>query len=125
MIARHEILQGREVLDPLTPEMEQNLEALLKACNILRAEYGRPMVVSSGYRPRSINSAVGGRVGSPHLRCQAVDFLDRAGLLAAWCLAHMDVLEAAGLYMEDPKWTPTWVHLQINPPASGRRVFIP
>lgn len=125
MITRAEILQGREIEHPLTPEMEANLEQLLRAVNVVRSAYERPMIVSSGYRPRVINSAVGGRVGSAHLRCQAVDFLDRAGLLAAWCLAHTDVLEAAGLYMEDPRWTPTWVHLQTNAPASGRRVFIP
>ena len=27
--------------------------------------------------------------------------------------------------MEDPQWTPTWVHLQIVPPGSRRRVYIP
>jgi hypothetical protein len=27
--------------------------------------------------------------------------------------------------MKDPQWTPSWVHLQSVPPASGDRVFIP
>jgi hypothetical protein len=27
--------------------------------------------------------------------------------------------------MEDPQWTPTWVHLQMVPPGSHRRVYCP
>ena len=27
--------------------------------------------------------------------------------------------------MEDPRWTPTWLHVQTIPPKSGRVVFIP
>jgi len=42
-----------------------------------------------------------------------------------WCLKHLDVLETLGLWMEDPQWTPTWLHVQTIPPRSGHRVYIP
>jgi hypothetical protein len=45
--------------------------------------------------------------------------------LARWCLRNLVFLAEVGLWMEDPRWTPGWVHLQSVPPRSGGRVFIP
>lgn len=128
MIARHEILMGREVENPLTPELEQNLEKLLVALNVVRQAYGKPLKVTSGYRPLSFNKKAGGSKRSAHLTCEACDFFDPKGEFAKWCLANIEVLEKAGLYMEDPRFTQIsdgigWVHLQIRP--TKKRVFIP
>ena len=125
MITKQEILQGREKKYPLTDKMEANLLRLLAAVNILRVVYGQPMIVSSGYRPPEINTSVGGKPKSKHMTCEAVDFLDRDGRLTLWCLEHLDVLEQAGLWMEDPRYTASWLHVQVSPPKSGKRVFIP
>lgn len=83
--------------------------------------------VSSGWRPRSINDGTANAaLGSKHLIGCACDVRDTGARdLARWCLRNLDALEAIGLWMEDPQWTPTWVHLQIVPPGSGRRVYIP
>jgi hypothetical protein len=35
------------------------------------------------------------------------------------------LLEQYDLYMEDPLYTTTWVHLQTRPTKSGSRVFKP
>jgi len=40
-------------------------------------------------------------------------------------LANTDKLEAIGLWLEHPESTPRWCHVQIVPPASGKRVFRP
>lgn len=125
MITKQEILGGHDKKWPLTAALEDNLLKLLAAVNIVRAVYGSPLYVSSGYRPKEVNDAVGGSPKSSHLTCQAVDFHDRDGKFAAWCLANLDVLEQAGLYMEDPRWTVGWVHLSTSRPKSGKRVFIP
>lgn len=83
--------------------------------------------VASGWRPASINARIDGAAKhSRHLTGRAIDIrdtLDRA--FARWCLRHLDDLHEIGLWMEDPQWTPQWVHLQDEPPGSGRRVFIP
>lgn len=123
MIFRKEILMGRDRDYPLTPEQERNLEKLLIAVNQVRAAYGKPMRVSSGYRPGHYNKAAGGAKNSSHVTCQAVDFADPDRSLAAWCLDNLEVLIEAGLYLEEPAYTPTWVHLQIRP--TKKRVFIP
>jgi hypothetical protein len=123
MISRREVLMDRDKDFPLTEEQEQNLERLLEALNKLRKAYGKPMVVSSGYRPPGINKAVGGAKRSAHMSCEACDFRDVDGALDQWCLDNLDVLAECGLYLESPQHTPGWSHLQIR--KTKNRVFIP
>lgn len=123
MISRDEILMGRDVEFPLSPELEANLQILLKAVNTLRTAYGKSMYVSSGYRPGHYNKDAGGASNSPHMTCQAVDFKDADGTLKAWITVEM--LVKCGLWQEDPSKTPTWLHVQVRPIPSGHRVFSP
>lgn len=125
MITRDEILMGRDKNAPLTEDMEGNLTMLLDALNRFRASYGKPMIVTSGYRPPAINAAVGGARKSNHMLCLAADFRDTDGSLDAYCMKNIDLLEACGLWIEDPKSTPGWCHMQAVPPRSGARVFKP
>jgi len=124
-ITENEYLMGRAVHYPLTATEKQNMEKLLIAVNLLRDLYNKPMKVSSGYRPGVYNKAADGANRSCHLTCEAIDLQDTDRLLTAWLLTNLDILEDAGLYMEDNKSTPTWVHLQIRAPRSGKRIFIP
>ena len=41
----------------------------------LRGEWGRPIVVTSGYRCKELNAAVGGAHNSQHLKGQAADIV--------------------------------------------------
>lgn len=126
MITRQEVLMKRDKDYPLTPELEANLVKLLECLNKFRAMYGKPMYVSSGYRPAAINATVKGAAKkSNHMICLACDFADKDGELDKWCMANLDKLEEAGLYLEDPAATPNWCHLQAVPPKSGKRVFKP
>lgn len=120
---RKELLHGRDKQFPLTPEMEVNLENLVKAITPIRIAWGKPMVISSGYRPASINASVGGAKLSAHQTCQAVDIVDKDGKLAEFCLNNLTLLEECGIFMEDPRFTNGWVHLQTRP--TRNRVFIP
>jgi len=127
MITRDEILKGRELRDPLTPELEANLTKLLTAVNLVRQAYGAPLMISSGYRPPRINSRIKGAAkNSAHLTCQAADIWDPKHALVQFLLTKPELLQQAGLWMEDPKKTPTWCHLQIRPVhgVGGTRVFL-
>lgn len=62
---------------------------------------------------------------SSHKDANGVDVFDPARVFAAWCVANPQILASLGLYMEDPRWTPGWVHLQRIPPKSGKRIYIP
>lgn len=124
-ITRNEILMGRDSEYPLTPELESNLSKLLEALNKFRAIYGKPMNVSSGYRPGKYNRAAGGASNSSHITCEACDFKDGDWSLKQFVLMRPEILEECGLYMEHPDHTRTWIHLQIRPTKSGTRIFKP
>ena len=46
---------------------------LLKKLDKIRADFGSPLRVNSGYRTKLHNAVIGGRVGSSHLKGVAVD----------------------------------------------------
>ena len=124
-ITPQEVLMGRDAEYPLTDEMRSNLSKLLQALNQFRAYYGKPMYVTSGYRPGKYNEAAGGARKSNHMVCLACDFRDADGQLDKWCMDNPGILEKCGLYQEHPDSTPGWCHLQAVSPASGARVFRP
>jgi len=114
MITRDTILMDRHKEYPLTPSMINNLTVLVQKITSLEAAYGARFIISSGYRPGRFNAAVGGAHRSAHTTCQAVDISDKDGKIKDWCLKNIALLNASGLYMEDPLKTKTWVHLQIR-----------
>ena len=57
-----------------TREIKENLTALVeKVLDPLRKKFGRPIVVTSGYRCEKLNKAVGGAKNSQHKYGQAAD----------------------------------------------------
>lgn len=96
------------------------LLALAEIDGIVRDE------VSSGWRPQSVNDSTSNAAKcSKHLTAEACDIWDAGRELAQWCLLNLDKVAACGLWCEDFRYTPTWVHFQTVPPKSGKRVYIP
>lgn len=134
MISLEEILQGANFKE-LPHEVQHNLEILVERINIIRAEYGKPMKVSSGLRTMEKHLDIYKRKGitdkkkipmkSKHLVGAAVDISDPKQVLQKWCFKNIESLKEAELWMEDFKATPTWCHFQIFPPKSGKRFFLP
>jgi len=122
MITTQEILMGRAILEDLPQEAQQNAKRLVDALNAFRKEFGKPMYVSSGYRSPEDNKKAGGSSKSAHLTLEACDFKDN-GELFEFIKKDPLVLERCGLYLEDPSFTPTWIHLQIRP--TKNRIFLP
>lgn len=114
-ITRREVLMNRDLEFPLSPELEANLEKLLLALNRVRIAYGKPMAVSSGYRPGHFNIDAHGAPNSTHTVCQACDFADPDGLIDQFCQANQKLLESCGLWQENPANTIGWCHLDIRP----------
>lgn len=115
---------------PATTEIESNLAVLLERMNRVRGYYNVPMVVTSGLRSEELQSLLisegkSNATRSKHLYGQACDIEDIDGKLWSWCTKNLVLLEEVGLWLEDKKYTPTWVHFQIVPPGSGHRIFIP
>lgn len=103
-----------------------NANVLLSKVNALLTDLGIIAVqVSSGWRPPSVNVAAGGAKKSAHCTGEACDLSDRSGQLKKQLQEKLHLLEKHDLYMEDPQFCPTWVHLQSRKTKSGNRVFKP
>lgn len=133
MISMDEILQGRAKLEDLPPEVQSNLKTLLERINKIRTAYGKPMKVNDGYR-RPIDQPKNAATASKHLIGAAIDIDDdKDGTFWKWVLANLQLVKDAGLWMEHPCWThyvdatgdKSWMHFQILPPGSGKRLFVP
>lgn len=134
MITMNELLSGQATFDSLDKDVQENLNQLFLKVNIVRKEYGKPMIVTSGLRTKKHHLEIYARKGiyppkvpmkSNHLFGRAVDFADGDGKLKKWILENIALMEEIGLWMEDFNATKTWVHFQINPPKSGNRFFKP
>lgn len=131
MITLAKFWQGRDVkyAKELTTEIKANAAEVIRRVNLLLAraaldDRATDGDANSGWRPPAINSALPNSAPkSKHMKGQAIDVEDADKALQRWCMAHLSVLEELGLWMEHPRDTPTWCHLQSVPPASGKRVF--
>src|SRR3990167_8931000 len=130
MITLRTYWMGRDAThaEELTDEINRNARITVDKANELLERAGRSDIdqVASGWRPASVNDATQNAArSSRHLTAEAVDLPDTDRILAGWCVDNLDSLKEIGLWMEDPRWTPTWVHLQVVPPKSGKLVYIP
>jgi len=112
------------------PFIDANLKVLFDRVMHLQGCIGIDFVVTSGLRDPAqqlqlIKDGKSNALHSKHLAGAACDLYDPEGLLSDWCLSNLDALKNIGLWLEDPKHTPKWLHVQIFAPLSGKRVFIP
>lgn len=115
---------------PTTPEIDANLADLLVKLNKIRTAWAKPMIVTSGLRSQAQQDGLiaDGKSNAPHskhLTGQAADIYDPNGDLKSWIMANISLIEEIGFWFEAFDSTPTWVHFQVLPPASGNRFFIP
>jgi hypothetical protein len=116
----------------------ENLEELLVKLNKLRAAYGKPLRVTSGYRSMERHLAIYAAKGitdqskipmkSNHLYGFAADLVpveDDIQHLHQWAWDNFQLMVDIGLWFENFKETPTWLHCQSMPPKSGNRFFKP
>lgn len=109
-----------------------NLMRTHQMMNLIRSKYGKPMVVTSGYR--SIEDHVriyqdrklgNPPMGSLHLSGLAVDIADPKGDLKSWVMDHLDFFKSIPVCFEDFSVTSNWVHFQFLYPLSQKTFFIP
>ena len=135
MISRDELMSGNDY-DTLPTYQQININTLLERVNKIRALWGKPMIVTSGYRSMEHHLAIYAAKGvtnpanipmqSKHLIGAAVDISDPDGSLKKFVKNNnYKVLEDAMLWMEDESTTHGWLHVQIFAPMSSKREFMP
>lgn len=101
--------------------------SLTEVCLLLeavRARFGRPIIVHSGYRSPAVNAAVGGSTTSQHMKGEAADFhVDGVDLKTVWrWIGWESGLRFGQLILEGSKPAhPTWIHLSIPGDRSADR----
>lgn len=97
-------------------DVRAKLQTLITQClDPIRRIYGRPIIVSSGYRCPALNKAVGGSETSQHMKGEAADLVPASGgslkgiFLAAvqWGGYDQLIVEQSG--------NTTWVHVSYGP----------
>ncbi|MDD6516750.1 MAG: D-Ala-D-Ala carboxypeptidase family metallohydrolase [Prevotella sp.] len=107
-----------------TPNDEQ-IEAMRALCqNILeplRRQYG-PIVISSGFRSKTINRLVGGSPTSQHLSGEAADIVvsspERANAIYAFISRNLDFDQLIFEPIYSPK--PRWIHVSYTTKRPNR-----
>ena len=89
----------------------------------LRGEWGRPIIVTSGYRCKELNAAVGGARNSQHLKGQAADivsddFESFRRFVRRWCKDN-DFDQCIFEHSGDKEW----VHISFNRGRNRRQVI--
>lgn len=93
-----------------------NLQELVeKVLDPLREQWGSPLIVTSGYRCRRLNTAVGGSPTSQHMTGEAADItaIDKRENLALWELLVMlkNKLPIDQVIWEKGTSYPMWIHV--------------
>lgn len=102
---------------------------MMAALDRIRTAWGHPLVVTSGarceaYTRKLREDGIPAALKSAHIEGLAVDIapLNKESMFKfkEWLMPR---LEGLGIWLEDPKFTPSWCHVQIRP--AKNRVFIP
>jgi uncharacterized protein YcbK (DUF882 family) len=139
MISMKEFL-GHATIADLSLDHAHNAEELLKRINILREAWGKPWIVTSGYRTMQDHLRIYSQINSKrraqglddlrvptsskHLSGEAIDIYDSGLKITKWLKENDSArLQAVDLYCEEGN--DNWVHFQLRPPKSGKRWFKP
>jgi hypothetical protein len=128
MIRLEEILQKGEEYRLAPKELRDNISELLYKINIVRYFWNKQMIITSGYREDAYNKKVGGSLNSWHTKGLAIDVHDSKNELYNFLTTSqkgIDLSTELGLYFEHKDSTPTWCHIQLRAPKSGKMIFYP
>lgn len=116
--------QANHIDNTPSAEIRAKLEALIVNClDPIRRIYGRPIIVSSGYRCKQLNELVGGVANSQHTKGEAADLVPASGgslagiVRAAVQFGNFDqlILEQAG--------GSKWVHVSWRSSGNRHRIL--
>lgn len=100
----------------LPDELQENALATLQMMERIRYHIDAPITITSGYRCKALNKAVGSKPGSDHTMAFAVDFkAPRAGTpfqIAALLAPVIDIVGIGQLILEFG----AWVHVSTKAP---------
>ena len=107
---------------PLTIEVQDNLLLLMtEVLQPLRSKLGKPIIITSGYRCSYLNTLVGGKDNSQHLKGQAAD-IKVTGMTAAALFKY--IKESNIKYDQLINEYNKWVHISYNKNRNRNQSFV-
>lgn len=104
----------------------KNLQALItNVLNPVREIYGKPIIISSGYRSPELNKAVGGVSNSQHTTGNAADLVpaNAKGSLEQIFAACVAVGNYDQLIIEQNSKGSRWIHVSYDPTLNRRQLM--
>jgi len=105
-------------------DIARNIIETANRMQSIRDILGKPIKVTSWYRPANYNKHIGGAKNSYHIQGLACDFCVSGMLPDAVREILLDFLDNLDIRMEDMPGA-SWVHVDLGVPNAGRRFFLP
>ena len=127
-VTRSETAKRRGISNMPTPEHIENFKKL--AVNIfqpIREHFGKPIIISSGYRSAELNKAIGGSLSSQHSSGEAIDIdMDGTDITNKQIFDYIkDNLNFDQMIWEFGTDTnPDWVHVSFAANRSQRKQIL-
>ena len=127
-VMRSETAKRKGISNMPTPEHIENFKLLAeKVFQPIREHFGIPIILSSGYRSKALNTAVGGALSSQHCTGEAID-IDMDGTT----IKNADVFNFIkdNLNFDQLIWefgtndNPDWVHVSYESTGKQRKQIL-
>lgn len=108
-----------------TPEIIENLKVVAAQVQKVRDHFGKPLIISSGYRSEKLNSAIGGARNSQHTKGEAIDIQSTNGYTNADIFNYIkNNLDFDQLIWEyGTRKEPKWVHISYKKSGNRKQVL--
>ena len=127
-VTRSETAKRRGISNMPTPEHIENFKKLAEnVFQPIREHFGKPIRISSGYRSKDLNTAVGGSLSSQHCTGEAIDIdMDGTDITNAQIFHFIkDNLNFDQLIAEFPENSnPAWVHVSYESTGKQRKQIL-
>jgi hypothetical protein len=127
-VTRSETAKRKGISNMPTPEHIENFKKLAeKVFQPIRDHFGKPIRISSGYRSKALNTAVGGSLSSQHCTGEAIDIdMDGTDITNAQIFHFVkDNLNFDQLIAEFPvNGNPAWVHVSYESTGKQRKQIL-
>lgn len=129
-VTRSETAKRKGISNNPTPEHLENFKLLAEnVFEKVRNHFGVPIHISSGYRSKELNDAIGGSQTSQHSKGQAIDIdMDGSGDgVSNLDIFHYikDNLQFDQLIAEFPqKGHPDWVHVSYTANSNRKQILV-
>lgn len=129
-LCRSEKAKSLGIVNNPGEEQKENLVALIQ--NVLdpvRELYGKPIIVSSGFRGAKLNSKVGGETNSQHKKGEAADLVVSAGAkgnyeIGKLIVNHTDFDQVIFEDTSSRNMLPSWIHVSYKRNGGNRHMIL-